>query len=165
MAAHELNPVVRRLLRAPGRLYDWDMGWLLGRRFLRLTHVGRRSGRVYRTVVEVVGENPATGEVFALSGFGRSADWFRNLQAGPALEVKVGRDHFRPAHRVLDEDEAAAVLAAYEQRNRAVAPVVRRVLSWLVGWRYDGSDPARRRLMQELPVVAFRPEEDVEQPG
>jgi deazaflavin-dependent oxidoreductase (nitroreductase family) len=160
MAAHELNPGVRRLLRAPARLYDWDLGWLLGRRFLRLTHLGRRSGRVYRTVVEVVGEDPATGELFALSGFGRSADWFRNLQARPALEVEVGHDHFRPVHRVLDEDEAAAVLAAYERRNRWLAPVVRRVLSRLVGWRYDGTEAARRRLVRDLPVVAFRPADD-----
>jgi hypothetical protein len=38
-----------------------------------------------------------------------------------------------------------------------VAPVVRRVLSWLVGWSYDGGDDARRRLVRELPLVEFRP--------
>jgi hypothetical protein len=30
------------------------------------------------------------------------------------------------------------------------------VLSWLVGWRYDGSAAARQRLVKELPLVAFR---------
>jgi hypothetical protein len=29
------GPIVRRLLRAPGLLYDWHAGWLLGHRFLR----------------------------------------------------------------------------------------------------------------------------------
>lgn len=53
--------------------------------------------------------------------------------------------------------DASAVLAHYERHNRLVTPVIRRVLSWLVGWRYDGSD-ARQRLARELPVVAFRPE-------
>ena len=37
------------------------------------------------------------------------------------------------------------------------APVIRRVLSWLVGWRYDGSDSARQRLARQLPIVTFRP--------
>lgn len=89
---------------------------------------------------------------------GRSADWYRNLRAHPAVEVMVGRRRFRPVPRVLDEPEAVAVLADYERRNRWLAPLVRRVLSWLVGWPYDGSDAARRRLARELPVVGFRPE-------
>lgn len=46
-----------KLLRAPARLYDWHAGWILGRRFLRLTHVDRRSGRHYHTMLEVIGEN------------------------------------------------------------------------------------------------------------
>jgi hypothetical protein len=31
------------------------------------------------------------------------------------------------------------------------------VLSALVGRHYEGSDAARRRLVRELPLVAFRP--------
>jgi deazaflavin-dependent oxidoreductase (nitroreductase family) len=151
-----LGPVARRMARAPGRLYDWNLGWLLGHRFLRLTHVGRRSGRRYRTVLEVVGPGPRPGEVVVLAGFGRSADWLRNIQALPPVEVAIGRDRFRPEPRILSTEEAAAVLAGYERRNRLLAPVVRRVLSWLVGWRYDGSAAARDRLVEQLPLVAFR---------
>jgi len=152
------GPIVRRLLRAPGLLYDWHAGWLLGHRFLRLTHLGRRSGRRYRTMLEVVGTGPAPGVVVVVAGLGRSADWFRNLQAGRGVEVAIGRRRFRPRHRVLGSREAVAVLADYERRNRWVAPLVRRVLSWLVGWRYDGSDGARRRLAGQLPLVALRPD-------
>lgn len=94
-----------------------------------------------------------------IAGLGRSADWYRNLQAHPAVEVAIGRQRFRPAHRVLGEQEAVEALADYERRNRWVAPVVHRVLSWLVGWQYDGSDDARRRLAHELPLVALRPQE------
>ena len=150
------GPVARRLLRVPGRLYDLHLGWLLGRRFLRLTHVGRRSGRRYRTVLEVVGPGPWPGEVVVMAGLGWSADWLRNIQALPPVQVEIGREGFRPLARLLEEHEAVAVLADYERRNRLVAPVVRRVLSWLVGWRYDGSATARERLVKELPLVAFR---------
>lgn len=45
--------MVRRLLRAPSMLYRHYLGWMLGRRFVMVTHVGRRSGRQYRTVLEL----------------------------------------------------------------------------------------------------------------
>jgi hypothetical protein len=53
--------------------------------------------------------------------------------------------------------DAAAVLGDYERRNRLAAPIVRLVLSRLVGWRYDGSGSARERLVGERPILAFRP--------
>jgi len=149
--------VLRRVLRAPVRLYDAGFGRLLGERFLMLTHVGRRSGRTYRTVVEVVGRIPERDEYVVMAGFGRSADWLRNVRAGGGREVAVGRRRFRPAVRELGEDEAAAVLAGYERRNRLAAPVVRVVLGRLVGWRYTGTDADRRRLVRELPLVALGP--------
>lgn len=153
-----LSPALRRLLRAPTYLYDAHAGWLLRRRFLRLTHIGRRSGRPYRTMLEVIGENPGTGEVLVVAGLGRSAQWLRNVEAGNALEVAIGRDRFRPRHRTLTPQEASDALADYERRTRWLAPVIRRVLSWLVGWRYDGSEGARLRLVIQLPVVGFRPD-------
>lgn len=37
-------------------------------------------------------------------------------------------------------------------------PIVRGVLSHLAGFRYDGSRKARRRLVEELPLLAFSQE-------
>ncbi len=156
VAPKKPGPLVRRLLQAPSALYRHGLGWLLGRRFMMLTHIGRRSGRVYRTVLEVVSCDKPCSEVVVVAGFGRSADWYRNVQANPLVEVAIGRDRFRAVGRQLDEDESVAKLADYERRNWWIAPVVRWMLSWLVGWRYDGSEPARRKLSQQLPLVAFR---------
>jgi deazaflavin-dependent oxidoreductase (nitroreductase family) len=157
MAVHTLPRWTTRLLAVPAYVYECNAGWLLGHRFLRLTHEGRRSGRVYRTMLEVVGEDRATGEVFVMAGLGRSAQWYQNVRAGHALEIAIGRERFTPLYREPDPVEAADVLAGYEQRNRLIAPLVRLVLSWLVGWRYDGSPDGRQRLVGELPLVAFRP--------
>lgn len=154
---HRPGRLLRAILRAPLHLYDWHAGWLLGHRFLRLTHRGRRSGRRYQTVLEVLRADPPTGEVMVVAGFGHTTDWLRNIQAHPAVEITLGRHRFTPVHRILDEDDAAAVLADYEHRNRLLAPVVRRVISRLVGWTYDGSDDARHRVVGELPITAFRP--------
>lgn len=155
--AKQPSPVLRQLLRVPSALYDWHAGWLLGGRFLRLTHVGRRSGMCHHTVLEVVGHDRDRGEVIVMAGFGQSADWYRNIQAQPAVEVIVGRQRFSPIQRMLDEDEAVNVLADYERRNRWISPVVHRVLSWLVGWPYSGKPEERRKIVRQLPLVAFRP--------
>lgn len=152
-----VGPVTRAVLKAPSRLYDAHAGWLLGHRFLRVTHRGRKSGREYRTVLEVVAHLPETGEYVVVSGLGKGSDWYRNIQAGPAVRVEIGLLRFAPVYRVLEPEEAAAVLAEYERRNRVLAPIVRVTLSRLLGWRYDGSEQARARLTGELPFIAFRP--------
>jgi len=145
------------IFRAPVRLYEHNLGWLLGRRFVCLTHIGRRSGRRYRTVLEVIATNPAAGEVVIIAGLGPSSDWYRNIQANPAVEVVTGRQRFEPVHRRLAEAEAMTVVADYERRNRWIGPVIRPVLSRLLGWRYDGTNTARRRMVRQLPLVAIRP--------
>ena len=146
--------VLRALFRAPVRLYDHGFGWLLGRRFLCLTHLGRRSGRAYRTVLEVLGVDD--GEYFVVAGLGAGADWFRNIQVRPPLAVVVGTRRFTPRHRVLGEAEAVRVFARYEHHNRWARPIVHRLLSKLLGWRYDGSEAARGRMVRQLPIVGLR---------
>ncbi len=157
MTTRKPGPILTSLLRAPAHLYDYRAGWLLGHRFLRLTHLGRRSGRRYRTMLEVIGEDPKTREVFVIAGLGPRAQWYRNLLAHNAIEVAIGHERFTPAHRQLSTTEAAAVLARYEHRNRLIASIIRRLLSWLVGWRYDGTQDARERLVTQLPVIGLRP--------
>ncbi|HEY2277663.1 MAG TPA: nitroreductase family deazaflavin-dependent oxidoreductase [Streptosporangiaceae bacterium] len=156
--SQRLGQVARRLLRAPARLYDWHAGWLLGPRFVRLTHVGRRTGRRHRTILETIGTDREVDELLVLVGMGPTADWYRNIQKHPALELATMRRRFRPVHRVLAEREAVLALAEYERRNRWALFVIRPVLSWLAGWHYDSGDEARLRLAQQLPIVAFRPD-------
>ena len=96
-----------------------------------------------------------SGEIVVMSGWGRTADWFRNVEAGGATEIVIGRRRFVAAHRVLDEVEAAGVLAGYEDRNRWMRAMIHRVLSALAGWTYDGSEQHRRSLVRQLPLIAF----------
>ena len=136
--------------------YRLGLGFLLGRRFLRLTHRGRKTGRLYRAVVEVVHFDRDRHEAIVMSGWGRRSNWFRNVEAGGAVEVELGRERFVPEARVLEPEEAAAVLADYERRNKIVAPVVRAVISRLAGFHYDGSPESRLRVVEKLPLVGLR---------
>ncbi|MFI7587434.1 nitroreductase family deazaflavin-dependent oxidoreductase [Spongisporangium articulatum] len=152
------GPLLRRLLALPTALYHHGWGFLLGERFLELEHVGRRTGRTHHTVLEVVAHVPGTGEVAVLAGFGATSDWLLNLRSGGPARVHLGRRDFAARCRSVPAEEAESLLGGYERRNRLAGPVVRRVLSALVGWPYDGTPAARRRLVEQLPMVALAPQ-------
>jgi hypothetical protein len=90
-----------------------------------------------------------------VSGFGSGSDWLRNIQVNGQAEISIGRDSFPASFRMVAVEEATMILADYERRNRLAVPLIRFVLSRLLGWRYDGSTQARRRAAETLPVVSF----------
>ena len=149
--------VLRTLLGLPVHLYHAHLGVLLGHRFLLLVHTGRKTGLRRETVLEVVRYDPITRESVVAAGWGRKTAWLHNVEAGLAQEVWTGRQHFAPAYRILPPDEAERLFADYERRNRLIGPLVRAVLSRLLGWRYDGTAAARRRAVEQLSLVGFRP--------
>jgi deazaflavin-dependent oxidoreductase (nitroreductase family) len=145
------------LFRAPVFVYRWGLGWLFGKRILLLSHTGRRSGLRRQTLLEVVEYRKQGPEVVVANGFGPDCDWVRNIEAKHDEEITVGAEHFAAAHRFLGEDEAAKVIEGYEHRNRFIAPIARKGFSWLLGWKYHGGDEERRRLVRQIPLIAFRP--------
>lgn len=149
--------LLRAFFHSPVYIYRWRLGWLFGHRFLLLVHVGRRTGRRHETVLEVMEYRKAAREAVVMSGFGGGANWLRNITAGRSAEVVIGRDRFVAAHRLLTTDEAADVVNAYERRHRFLAPLIRLVLTRLLGWPYHGFDSERRLLVGQLPLVCFRP--------
>jgi deazaflavin-dependent oxidoreductase (nitroreductase family) len=159
MVAIRKKSLLSYVLRGPVYVYRWRLGRLFGRRLMMLTHTGRRSGRRRQTVLEVVEYRKEGPEVVVVNGFGRDSDWVRNIEAGTGEEVTVGGQHFVASHRFLGEEEAMRVIEGYEHRNRWIAPVVRRGFSWLLGWEYRGGEGDRRRLVQQLALIAFRPED------
>jgi deazaflavin-dependent oxidoreductase (nitroreductase family) len=152
-----MPPWHKRAFALPNWFYANGLGRVFGRRFVQVTHVGRRSGRTFHTVLEVVRYDPATGETTVVSGFGPRADWLRNLEAAGRAELDFGHGPRPAAYRILSVDEAAAAYADYERRNRLIRPLVRGTLSALLGWTFDGSPTSLRRLAEQLPMVAFRP--------
>ena len=157
MAATRINAVLRGLFQVRVYFYRWKCGWLLGYRFLLLTHIGRRTGLRRHTVLEVMQYREQGPEAVVLSAFGRNPDWLRNIEKTPDPEVVIGSRCFVAMHRFLCEEEAVSVVSGYEQRNWLIRPIICSVLSHLLGWRYDGSPDDRRRLVAQLPLIAFYP--------
>lgn len=108
-------------------LFRLRLGRLLGPR-LRLSHRGRVSGRVYHTVLEVVGRDGH--DVFVAAVWGPESDWYKNLTRGGLEAVTMGRAACQePAHRLLDEDEGQLLL----ERYRARRPVWSRIVEAAIG--------------------------------
>ena len=107
----------RRLMRAPIWIYKARAGALFGSRILMLEHIGRKSGARRDAVLEVV-DHPAPETYVVASGFGRKAQWFRNIQANPRVRVYAGSHAPAPATaRVLNQQQADRTLADYRSRH------------------------------------------------
>lgn len=139
----------------PRTVYRLHLGWLLGHRFLLLTHHGRKTGRLRRTMLEVVRYDPVTRESVVLSAYGDRSDWYRNIQAQPALEVRTGRDRYAPVQRALTPDETYSVLADYRRRYGSL---LGRFLRYM-GYEYSGRDDELRSIAAQAHALGFRPAE------
>ena len=127
LASHQKKPLLG-LRRKPGRLalamfrmplraYRHEKGWLLGQTFLELVHTGRKTGHQYEVVAMVLRYDADAHEAVIVAGWGPDTDWVRNLHAGPAVRVRLGRETFTPAHRFLSEDEAFDVVAQFRREH------------------------------------------------
>jgi deazaflavin-dependent oxidoreductase (nitroreductase family) len=144
---------LRLAFRLPIYLYRLHLGWLLGHRFLLLVHRGRETGLAHQTMLEVVLYDTSSRESVVVSAWGEEADWYRNLQKCPAIEIKTGRESYEPLQRFLSSEEAYAALASYERRHHWAA----RMLGRLLGYPLGGPEAARRAFAESVRLVAFRP--------
>ncbi len=137
--------------RLPIWIYRLGLGGLLGRRFLLLHHIGRKTGKRRQNVLEVIRYDPQGPTFYVGSGFGRRAQWFRNILAHPEVEIQVGWRRYRAVAEVLEPEQAAEVLQAYAQKH----PIAFRELSRILGIPVPKDADGFRLLAQALPVVAF----------
>ena len=144
----------RWLSRLPLWLYRAHLGWLLGHRFLLLTHTGRKSGLQRQTVLEVVRHDPTTGVYIVASGWGEKADWLRNIEHTPDVTVQSGRERLAAAAMRLPIAEAIREFSDYMKRHPAAVHVLSRLLT---GERLSGTEEDCLRLTKHVPLVALRP--------
>ncbi len=143
----------------------WRLGlgrWInlcpeVGGRIMVLTTIGRRSGLRRRTPVNYA---PGDGEVYCMAGFGRRADWYRNLQADPEVEVWLPEGRWiGRAEEVTDPEERL--------------PLVRQVLvnSGFAASAFAGIDPHTisdeelQGVAADWPVLRIRLEHPLGGPG
>ena len=144
--------LMRFFLRAPIWLYKARMGWLLGGRFLMLTHTGRKSGLPRHVVVEVVNHDEDTDTYYVASGWGDEADWYQNLLKTKRVEVRVGTRRFETDAALLSKEEGTRVLTGYAERN----PFAFKNLSkFMLGEQAPPGAEGAKRLAEHVPLVAL----------
>jgi deazaflavin-dependent oxidoreductase (nitroreductase family) len=145
--------VLRWFLRMPIWLYRLGLGGLLGLRFLLLTHRGRRSGLWHDTVVEVVTRDDDGSAWYICSGWGRTSNWFQNIQKFPEVRFQVGNRRFNALAQALPHDDAETVLGRYAHAH----PVAfQKLYQVMLGEKAAGLDEGCRKLAAAVPVVRLK---------
>jgi deazaflavin-dependent oxidoreductase (nitroreductase family) len=83
--------LIRPLQRMHRAMYAHGKTGILGRIVLLLTTTGRKTGLKRVTPLQF---SELDGNYYVASSRGQRADWFRNIQANPHVEVWVERRHF-----------------------------------------------------------------------
>lgn len=145
--------LLRLVFRVPTILYRLHLGWLLANRFLLVDHVGRSSGRRRQVVLEVVQHDAGGGAYTIVSGYGRRADWYRNLLHNPRVVITVGRRRMAAVAIPVPEEEGGEILLRYAERH----PAAIRGLMRFTGFEADGSDDDYRRVGRQLRFLRLQP--------
>lgn len=145
--------LLRWALRLPIWLFRAHLGALLGHRLAYLAHRGRRTGARRDVVVEVVHYDRAIPEFTVIAAWGGTPDWYRNLRAAPAIEVRIGRSRWiAPAQRFLAPPEILDLLHEYQRAH----PRAFRQLGPRLGFPADPQDPAWPQVAARVHAIAFR---------
>ena len=149
---HRPRGLARLLYRLPIWLFRFHLGGLLMKRFLLLTHTGRKSGLPRRTVLEILRYEPAGARYIVLAGWGAQADWVKNVEKTPQVAIQVGNSSFEALARHVSPEESEDILVAYARRYPRLMRVLLRVL---LGYRLDGTEEDVRDLARQSVLMAF----------
>jgi deazaflavin-dependent oxidoreductase (nitroreductase family) len=96
-------------------LYAIGLGPIIGRIILLLTTTGRKTGKKRITPLQY---EQIDGKYYLGSARGLQADWVRNIQVQPRVDVRVKRDYFQgQAEVVTDADRIADFVEVRLQRH------------------------------------------------
>ncbi len=148
------NRLILLALKAPRIMFHFNLGWIFGHRILVVTHMGRKSGLIHQTPLEVVRYDATTKTCIVISAWGEKSDWYRNIRQRPALQIEVGRDRYVPQQRFLTTDETEHELDVYVEHHGLSAKMLSRVL----GLDFAGDPVQRRKFAESARMVAFSPQ-------
>ena len=103
------------LFKWPVHLWRLGLAPLIGHHMLLLSHTGRKSGLVRRTMLEYF---TMDGRKYVTSGFGGRAQWYRNIQANPRVTIQTADGHeSAKAVRVSDGETLLRLLDHVRRRE------------------------------------------------
>jgi deazaflavin-dependent oxidoreductase (nitroreductase family) len=117
-----------------------------------LVNRGRKSGRLYKTPLSTLAEDPEREEIFVSPMWSRDSDWYQNVIAGGLVEIHVRGEKWQVEWRELDEAEGRVRAEAFRDAHPIYSRMIVRTLARLN--RLEG-DP-EEAVMQNLPMLGLR---------
>lgn len=146
--------VLRLLKKPPQLMYALGLGPIYGRLVLLLTTTGRKSGLPRVTPLQY---EEVDGVYYIAAACGQKADWFRNIVANPAVEVRVKSSRFHAdAEPITDPARIADFLELRLQRHP-------KMLGAMLKAQGFPAQPNRAQLeqyAQNRAMVVLRPDEN-----
>ena len=146
-----------RAMRMPGVLDRKGTRWMMQLfspppTVIVLIHRGRKSGRLYKTPLSILVEDPERAEVVVSPMWSRHSDWYRNVIAGGLVQIHVRGQKRQVEWRELDEAERRAAGEAFRDAHPIYSRMILRILARLNGLEGDPADAAVRN----LPMLGLR---------
>jgi deazaflavin-dependent oxidoreductase (nitroreductase family) len=145
-----------RTLRMPSVLDRKGTRWMLQAlspaTVIVLVHRGRKSGRLYKTPVEALVDDPEHGSIVVSPMWGKASDWYRNVIAGGLVEVHVRGEEQQVEWHELDEAERRAAVNAYRESHPLYSRMILRMLVRVNGFEGDPEEA----VVRELPMLQLR---------
>lgn len=132
-------------------------GWerLIGAQWMLITHIGRKSGKRYDSMVDVMDYDKASDTYYIEAAYGARADWYKNIQANPVFEAKVRRRKFKARAGALTTEGASEMLVQF-YRNK---PAYTRSVMAMAGMKFR-DEGELRELGKNLTLLAIKPEKE-----
>jgi deazaflavin-dependent oxidoreductase (nitroreductase family) len=142
--------VLGRMMRMPVVRWMWRL--LPTPPMIILVNRGRKSGRLYKTPLSILVEDPERGEIVVSPMWSRDSDWYRNVIAGGLVEIHVRGEKWQVDWRELDLAEGRAAGEAFRGAHTIYSRMVLRMLVRLNGLAGDPWEA----VVQNLPMLSFR---------
>jgi len=113
---------------------------------------GRKSGRLYKTPLSILTEDPERGELLVSPMWSRHSDWYQNVIVGGLVEIHVRGEKRQVEWRELDEAERRAAGEAFRESHPIYTRTLVRMLARLNGFegeRYEA-------VVRNLPMLGLR---------
>ena len=137
--------------RIPIWFYKLGLGWMMGSRFLLLSHQGRKSGKIRQTVLEIIQYSPENYSYYVVSGFGTRSHWYQNIKQDPRVTIQVGSNRMAADAQQLEPGEAENIFLAYTQEYPRSIRLLAKMLNYDIVHTPEGYQAFGR----EIPLIRF----------
>jgi deazaflavin-dependent oxidoreductase (nitroreductase family) len=132
-------------------------GWerLVGAQWMLITTKGRKTGKPRDTMVDVMDYDKTSDTYYIEAAYGARADWYKNIQANPVFEAKVGRRKFKARAGALTTEGASEMLVQFYRSK----PTYTRSVMAMAGMKFK-DETELRELGKNLTLFAVKPEKE-----